>query len=71
MATRMSYNELNSVEVSAAEIETMADLLKKRHGRCAYAIAHYFALEHETVGDDARSNNWYQVATLIRKRRFN
>jgi len=71
MAKHISYDGLNSLDVSIAEIEMMAKLLKKRYGRCAEAIASYFALEHETIGDDDRSKNWQRVATLIQKKRFN
>lgn len=71
MATRNLYNELDTPVVSVTEIESMAQVLKKRHGRCAYAIAHYFALEHESFGDEVRSKNWQRVASHIKKKRCN
>lgn len=70
MATHKLDNEVKTSEVSVREIESMAKILKKRHGRCAYAIAHYFALEHENFGDEVRSENWQRVASLIKKKRF-
>jgi hypothetical protein len=50
------------------EIAAMAEVLARRYGAEAGAVALHFAAEHESVGDDIRSTAWRRVARALRTR---
>ena len=55
MATYALGDDIAAAKISSQNVDQMAEILCRRHGRSAFAIANYFALEHEKFGDRQRS----------------
>ncbi|MGI9381011.1 MAG: hypothetical protein ACR2OW_15305 [Methyloligellaceae bacterium] len=69
MATYALGDDIGAAKISSQNVDQMAELLCRRHGRSAFAIANYFALEHEKFGDQLRSEGWKEVAARISGRK--
>ncbi len=51
--------------VSENEVVKMAEILRKKHGVHAYAVAKHFMHEHLEIADKVHANAWARVAQHI------
>ena len=58
----MTQSRSEGLVPNEGEIKQMADVLTRRFGRKAIAVASDFALEHQAIGDRDRAGTWCRVA---------